>query len=118
VTDGERSDDDFLAAFEECTLPNAEFHHRDHVRLTWLLLARWGDSDGMRRTLEGIERFATANGAASRFDAALTRTWVRLVAAARRDAPVGETFSAFLARCPQLLDRSAAKSPDSSTVAE
>jgi hypothetical protein len=29
-------DDEFLRAFFSLSLPNSEFHHRDHLRLAWL----------------------------------------------------------------------------------
>ena len=36
------TDDEFLQAFMDCTLPNDQFHHRDHLRLAWLLGRRLG----------------------------------------------------------------------------
>jgi len=36
------TDDEFLQAFATATLANEQFHHRDHLRLTWLLLHRPG----------------------------------------------------------------------------
>jgi hypothetical protein len=102
---GERDDDAFLAAFFDCTLPAEEFHHRDHVRLTWLALRRWGAEDGTARVLDGIRRYAAAQGAAQKFDAPLTRRWAARVAEALRGAPPHEPFGAFLARHPRLLDK-------------
>jgi hypothetical protein len=101
----ERSDDEFLAAFEACTLQDHEFHHRDHLRLTWLVLRRWGQDRGCARVVAGIRRFATSKGAAEKFDEALTRRWVERVWKALHAAPLDESFGAFLERNPALRDK-------------
>jgi hypothetical protein len=36
------TDDEFLQAFMNCTLPNDQFRHRDHLHLAWLLARRLG----------------------------------------------------------------------------
>src|SRR5215470_7482172 len=65
-------DDAFLQAFETGTLPNAAFHHRDHLRLTWLYLRRDGPELGAEHIVDGIRHFATIHGAANRFHVTLT----------------------------------------------
>ena len=72
-------DADFIHAFETGALPNSAFHHRDHVRLTWLYLRRDGPALGADRIENGIRRFAAAQGAAQLFHMTLTRFWIRLV---------------------------------------
>jgi hypothetical protein len=37
---GQLSDDEFVAAFEECALSPAAFHHADHLRLAWIYAGR------------------------------------------------------------------------------
>ena len=103
----ERSDDEFLAAFETGVLGDDEFHHRDHLRLTWLALQRWGEEQGGAWVAAGIRRFATAKGAAQKFDDGLTRRWVERVWRALQAAPLDETFAAFLERNPALRDKRA-----------
>jgi hypothetical protein len=56
------TDDQFVAAFEACTLRNEEFHHADHVRLGFLYMSRFPGLEGMRRFSEGLEKFAASNG--------------------------------------------------------
>jgi hypothetical protein len=101
----ERSDGEFLQAFESGTLPAAEFHHRDHLRMAWLYVARRGADGAAQTVLDTLRRFATGQGAAQIFHVTLTHAWVRLVAAALRSALPGEDFAAFLERNPQLLDK-------------
>jgi hypothetical protein len=105
------SDDTFLAAFEGGTLGPDDFHHRDHLRVTWLALARWEADDALRRVLDGIRRYATAQGAAQKFDEALSRRWFARVADARRGAPPDEDFAAFLARHPDLMRKPPESTP-------
>jgi hypothetical protein len=100
-----RSDDEFLAAFEAGALSDDEFHHRDHLRLTWLALQRWGEDQGCAWVVAGIRRFAASKGAVGKFDEALTRRWVERVWIAVRRAPLDETFTAFLERNPALRDK-------------
>src|SRR5262249_33674074 len=63
----------FLDAFERGVLPNAAFHHRDHLRLSWLYLRRDGSELGSQRVMDGIRHFAAAHGAADRFHVTLTQ---------------------------------------------
>ena len=96
------TDAEFLSAFAAGTL--GEFHHRDHVRLTWLYLRAYGPEQAARAVAEGIQRFAAARGAHGLYHVTLTRAWVRLVAAALRQTP-DAAFDAFAARHPELLGK-------------
>ena len=102
----ERSDAEFLEAFESGALPNTEFHHRDHLRMTWLYVSRLGAERAQEHVLDTLLRFATGHGSAQIFHVTLTLAWVRLVGAALASAPAGEAFPAFLERNPHLLDKS------------
>jgi len=44
MTDGE-----FLAALEDCTLPESAFHHVDHVRAAYLYLRNGGFAEAIAR---------------------------------------------------------------------
>jgi len=98
------SDDEFLARFEDGTLPNAAFRHRDHIRMTWLYLRREGFETGARRVRDGIRRFAAAKGATMLYHETLTSAWIHLVAAALEDGD-GASFDAFTNAHPELLDK-------------
>jgi len=101
-----RMDDDaFLQAFEAGTLPNATFHHRDHLRLTWLLLRRDGPELGAEHIVDGIRHFAAVHGAPDRFHVTLTRFWIRLVEHLMAAFPTIERFDDLLAVFPLVLDK-------------
>jgi hypothetical protein len=101
----ERSDGEFLEAFESGALPASEFHHRDHVRMAWLYVSRLGAPAAAERVLETLWRFAAGQGAAQIFHVTLTHAWVQLVGAALAGGPPDESFPAFLERNPHLLDK-------------
>jgi hypothetical protein len=50
------TDDQFVAAFEGCTIRNEEFHHQDHVRMGFLYMSRsqgWKESAGSLKGWKG-----------------------------------------------------------------
>ena len=92
------TDDEFLHAFEDTTLE--PFHHRDHLRVTWLYLREYGEAGTRERLGPAILRYADARGGAAKYHETITRAWISLVAAA-----LAENFEAMLAEHPHLLDK-------------
>jgi hypothetical protein len=95
----------FLHGFETGTLPNAAFHHVDHLRLTWLYLRRDGPELGADHVIDGIRHFAAIHGAADRFHLTQTRFWIRLVQHLMEAFPNIERFEDLLAAFPLVLDK-------------
>ena len=95
----------FVAAFEDCTLPNTLFRHREHLRLAWLYLRDLPYAEAAVRMEESIRRYAAHHGAAEKYHHTVTLFWMRLVAAARDETPGASTFEAFIAAHPHLLDK-------------
>jgi hypothetical protein len=95
----------FLEAFESCSLDNSAFHHRDHLRLTWLYLRRDGHDLGADRVLDGIQRFAATHGAADRFHVTLTQFWIRLVQHLMQAFPGTNRFEDLMGAFPPALDK-------------
>ncbi len=85
------------------------FGHREHLRLAWCYLARFGRAETERRLLAGLQAFAARAGKPEKFDAALTSAWVTVLAdaAPRLESPA--TFDALIAARPDLLDRAAVR---------
>lgn len=101
-----RTDEEFLAAFEDGTLPQEDFPHRAHVRLAWLYLGRHDFEGASQRVVDGIKRFAALHGAAGLYHETITRAWLRLIADGRRRTPAA-TFAGFLDASPQLAVKDA-----------
>jgi hypothetical protein len=96
------TDADFVRSFEDCTLPNSAFHHRDHVRLAWIYLRRHPALAALTRFAEGLKRFATANGHPGLYHE--TITWAYLLLIHERMARGNETsWEEFAAGNPDLL---------------
>ena len=102
-----RSDEEFLAAFEDLTLPKEDFSHGQHVRLAWVCLGRHAFVDASRRVVDGIKRFAAHHGAHGLYHETITQAWLRLIADGRRRAPDAGSFEAFLDANPQLRGKGA-----------
>jgi len=100
------TDDEFLHAFFARTLPHAAFHHRDHLRLAWLVARRHGPAAAPRIVAGGIRRYADAHGHGPAYHETMTRFWASAVAYAAELHAGVDDFDRFLDAHPQLLDRS------------
>ena len=74
-----RSDAEFVADFESCTLPNTEFHHADHVRLAWIYLRELPLIDALERFRSGLRRFAAHNGHPGLYHETITWAYLLLI---------------------------------------
>jgi hypothetical protein len=99
------TDDDFVTAFLSGALPPTQFHHRDHLRLTWTLIRLTGEEQAMKRVTSGIRYFATQHGHAEKYHETMTRFWVRIVGHMVAARPDVTTFDEFLAAFPMLLEK-------------
>lgn len=100
------TDDEFLHAFFDGSLPNGECRHRDHLRLAWLAVTRFGGDAAPGLVSQGIRHFAAAHGHPEKYHETMTRFWVRIVAHMAHARPDIQSFEQFLAAFPQLLDKS------------
>jgi len=96
------TDNEFVKAFEECTL--AEFHHRDHIRMAWLYLRQNGFEHGTNKVVDGIKRFAIAKGQTRLYHETITQFWIRLVAHVIDAAPQIVEFDQVMDAFPFLAD--------------
>ena len=73
------NDPDFLAAFEDGSLPEERFHHRDHVRAAWLLLREETPSAALGRFAAALKRFAAAKGKTRLYHETITWAYLLLI---------------------------------------
>src|SRR5438132_5794643 len=98
------TDEEFLRAFFDRSLPHSAFHQRDHHRLAWLVVRRDGATAAGPIVAGGIRRYAEAHGRSDRYHETMTGFWVRIVAHAVADDLAIDDFDRFLAAYPLLLD--------------
>lgn len=74
------SNDQFLAAFLDSSMPPAGFDHHGHVRAAWLLLQRQPLENAVTDTCDAIARLATRLGVPEKYNRTLSEALVRLMA--------------------------------------
>lgn len=73
------TDDQFLAAFENCSLRGEHFHHADHVRMGFLYLCRFPALEALGRFSAALMNFAAANGKPDRYHETITWAFLLLI---------------------------------------
>lgn len=95
-------DAEFIAAFDACTLPPDQFHHRDHVRLAWLLLREQPLGDALARFTSMLKRYAASLGKTGLYHETITWSYMFLInERMHRGAP--STFEEFALANGDLL---------------
>ncbi len=95
---------DLLERFERQLIAAETFHHEDHLRVAYAMLARYDFVDACARYAATIRAMAARVGAADKYNVTITLAFMSLVAERRFLAPERD-FDAFLAANPDLLDR-------------
>jgi hypothetical protein len=99
------TDAELTRALERCEVPNAGFHHADHLRVAWVYLEESPTVDAaLARMAATIRRFAVSVGKAEKYSDAITGFWMYQMAAVRALMP-GADLAAVLQAHPRLLDK-------------
>lgn len=96
------SDEDFLAAFLDCSMPAAGFDHHGHVRAAWLMLRRYPLEEAIDRTCTGIARLAAHLGVPGKYHRTLSEALMRLMAHGGAADP-GMSWEGFVQINEQLM---------------
>ena len=99
------TDIEFASAFENCTLPEDQFRHRDHIRLAWVYLRDYGRERAAQRIAESMRRYAGFHGQPDRYHQTITMAWLEFVCAVRESRPESATFEDALGSWPKLLQK-------------
>ena len=102
---GEPDDaDSFRTLMREVMADADRFGHRQHVRLTWLAVRRFGSSAAVDLVSDGIRSTARYAGAPQKYNATVSRAWVELVAHHAHETDT-QDFDAFADHHAALLDK-------------
>lgn len=96
------TDDEFLAAFEACTIPKHDWTHAAHVRMAWLYLTKLPFVDVLEAVRLGIQKYNRSLGNTTGYHDTITVAFVRVIAHRRR---IDESYQSFCDRNPDLFDR-------------
>jgi hypothetical protein len=96
--------DEFIASFEDCSLPNGSFHHADHVRMAFLYLCRYPALEALQRFSSSLVRFATANGKPQLYHETITWAFLFLIRERMARNACEQSWPEFAAGNSDLLD--------------
>jgi hypothetical protein len=99
---GIMSDNEFLIAFDSCTIPKALWTHEAHVRVAWLCLSRMPFPAAVDHVRNGIDKYNRSLGNVTGYHDTVTVAFVRIIAAKRRE---GESFAQFRDLHPELFSK-------------
>jgi hypothetical protein len=102
------NDEEFLAAFEACTLE--EFHHRDHIKVAYLYLRSHSLEEAVAKVRTGLQALAVAwkapvDDLEKGYHETMTQAWVRLVAVKLKNRVMAESADLFCERQPELMEK-------------
>jgi hypothetical protein len=98
------SDDEFIANFEDCSLPAAAFHHSDHVRMAFCYLCRHAVLEALQRFSAALKKFAAANGKPHLYNETITSAFIFLIRERIVRAGCQQTWTQFAADNPDMLN--------------
>lgn len=105
------TDDEFLTAFTDCSLPPEAWTHAAHIRAAFLICrqARWDEAlDSMRAKIQAYNAATNTPEAIDRgYHETITQAFVRLVYVANLRTGPHTTAEAFSAEHPELMQKRA-----------
>jgi hypothetical protein len=93
----------FVEAFDSGHPEGGVFGHREHLRLAWILIDRYGLDAAAPEIDRRLRHLAEAHGMPEKYNRTMTLFWVRLVGHVAARTPAA-TSAEFLDAQPWLLD--------------
>ena len=97
------TDSEFLAAFEDGSMPEVGFHHVDHVRAAWLMLQQEAPAAALDRFSAALKRFAAARQKDGLYHETITWAYLLLVNERMERADRALGWEEFAASNPDLM---------------
>lgn len=99
------SDLQFRVEFEAGRVPPSDFDHRGHLRLAYVYLSEGSVEEACGKMQAAIRGFLARNGVdPSKYHETITRAWILAVEHFRQKAGEADSFEAFVALHPVMLD--------------
>jgi hypothetical protein len=97
------TDQELIDRFEDGTLPEACFHHREHVRTAFLYLTRYPALEALQIFSNTLRKFAIALGKTQLYHETITWAYVFLIHERMARAETKQTWEEFARSNPDLL---------------
>ncbi|HEX6505237.1 MAG TPA: hypothetical protein VF011_18485 [Terriglobales bacterium] len=103
-------DQEFIVAFENCSLASEDFHHADHVRMAFLYVCRFSILEALERFSRALQRFVIAKGKPNLYHETITWAFLflireRLALQSSRQGGREPNWNEFATENPDLLNR-------------
>lgn len=95
--------DALVARFEAGTLEGKEFHHLDHVRVAWRLLALHPAADAIGRFSRGLQAIAEAAGRPELYHETITWAYLLIIRERMERQRATQSWDEFAKRNPDLF---------------
>ena len=93
------------AAFEACTLPPADFHHRQHLQVAWWMLRQGPPLPAMLRFVSSLRRYAMHIGKPEVYHETITLAYLLFVNERLERGGRTRSWRRFSADHPELFER-------------
>jgi hypothetical protein len=97
------TDQELVEQFENGTLANECFHHREHVRVAFLYLTKYPVLKALQAFSETLRRFAEARGKPQLYHETITWAYVFLIQERMARAGKKQSWDEFASSNPDLL---------------
>jgi hypothetical protein len=97
------TDQELIQHFENGTLPNEYFHHREHVRVAFLYVCQYTALEALQLFSKGLRRFAALNGKPQLYHETITWAYVFLIRERVARAGKKQSWDEFAQHNPDLL---------------
>ena len=97
------TDQELIEQFEDGTLPNEGFHHREHVRTAFLYLTKYPVLEALQIFSRTLRRFAEARGKPQLYHQTITWAYVFLIQERMASARKKQSWDEFASSNPDLL---------------
>jgi hypothetical protein len=97
------TDQELMEQFEDGTLPNESFHHREHVRAAFLYLTKYPVLEALQIFSATLRRFAEARGRPQLYHQTITWAYIFLIQERMARTGSNQSWEEFARDNPDLL---------------
>lgn len=97
------TDQELINRFEDGTLSNERFHHREHIRAAFIYLTEYSVLEALQAFSKALRRFAESHGKPQLYHATVTWAYVLLIQERMARGGYKQSWDEFARDNPDLL---------------